>query len=61
MMALSSADECPTCEGTGYVDLSVAAFMQLGTEEEGMVRFPVSSLFHPLAFSQELGKRPHRS
>jgi hypothetical protein len=36
---MSSADECPTCEGMGYVDLSVAAFTQLGTEDEGMVRF----------------------
>lgn len=35
-MTVTVADECPTCEGTGYVDFSVAAYTSLGTESEGM-------------------------
>ncbi|BGP51475.1 hypothetical protein JCM10450v2_007417 [Rhodotorula kratochvilovae] len=29
------ADMCPTCEDTGYVDLSDGAYKSLGTEDEG--------------------------
>jgi hypothetical protein len=31
------ADVCPTCEGSYSIDLSVAAFNAIATEEEGMV------------------------
>ncbi|GAA6044389.1 hypothetical protein JCM8097_002083 [Rhodosporidiobolus ruineniae] len=29
------ADRCPGCDGEGSVDLSVAAYNKLGTEDEG--------------------------
>ncbi|BGP19774.1 hypothetical protein JCM10213v2_007891 [Rhodosporidiobolus nylandii] len=37
------ADECPTCEGDGYIDLSTGAYLKLGTKDEGV--FPVSWYF----------------
>jgi len=37
------ADACPSCGNPGDIDLSHGAFLQLGTEEEGM--FPVSYQF----------------
>lgn len=37
------ADGCPTCGTDGSIDLSTAAFRQLGTEDEGM--FPIEYTF----------------
>ncbi|KAK4702056.1 hypothetical protein P7C70_g4168, partial [Phenoliferia sp. Uapishka_3] len=36
-VTVTVADECPTCDGTTYVDLSESAFLQIGTVSEGMV------------------------
>lgn len=35
-MQVKVADECPSCEGEGFVDFSKGAFLELGTEDEGM-------------------------
>lgn len=36
-VTVTVADDCPTCENESSIDLSVGAFTQIATEEEGMV------------------------
>lgn len=36
-VTVTVADDCPTCENENSIDLSVGAFTQIATEEEGMV------------------------
>jgi len=39
-VTVTVADDCPTCLNDNSIDLSVGAFTQIATEEEGMV--PIS-------------------
>ncbi|KZT18818.1 barwin-like endoglucanase [Neolentinus lepideus HHB14362 ss-1] len=36
-VTVTIADECPTCENSNSIDLSVGAFTQIATKEEGEV------------------------
>ncbi|KAK7693516.1 hypothetical protein QCA50_003084 [Cerrena zonata] len=36
-VTVTIADDCPTCTNSNSIDLSVGAFTQIATEEQGMV------------------------